>query len=42
MEKKEIYLDPKGVGKLLKALKKADGHQIYLDSRKTDWILNLT
>ena len=30
----EIYLDSKGVGKQLKALKKGDGHQIYLDSKE--------
>ena len=33
MKINEIYLDSKGVGKQLKALKKRDGHQIYLDSK---------
>jgi len=34
MKINEIYLDSKGVGKQLKALKKRDGHQIYLDSKE--------
>ena len=39
MKTVDIYLDSKYFGKQLNALKKGDGHQIYLDSRENDWIL---